>query len=61
MNCLVRYDVGSVIISSQTPIDCWHDIIGVPALADAIFDRVIHIAYQIDFSGDSLCKQRSSS
>jgi hypothetical protein len=56
-----RYDVGSVMITSQIPVDRWHDMIGVPTLADAILDRVIHNAYRIDLSGDSLRKQRSSS
>ena len=56
-----RYDVGSVMITSQIPVDRWHDMIGVPTLADAILDRVIHNAYRIDLSGESLRKQRSSS
>ena len=56
-----RYDAGSVMITSQIPVDRWHDMIGVPTLADAILDRVIHNAYRIDLSGDSLRKQRSSS
>lgn len=37
-----RYDKGSLIITSQIPVDRWHDLIGVPTLADAILDRVIH-------------------
>jgi DNA replication protein DnaC len=56
-----RYDAGSVMITSQIPVDRWHDMIGVPTLADAILDRVIHNAYRIDLSGESLRKQRSSS
>ena len=34
-----RYDKGSLIITSQVPVDRWHDLIGVPTLADAILDR----------------------
>jgi hypothetical protein len=41
-------------------VDGWHDLIGVPTLADAILDRVIHNAYRIDLAGESLCKQPSS-
>ena len=33
---------------------------GIPTLADAILDRVIHNAYRIDLTGESLRKQRSS-
>ncbi len=55
-----RYDKGSLIITSQVPINLWHDLIGVPTLADAILDRVIHNAYRIELAGESLRKQRSS-
>ena len=30
-----RYDKGSLIITSQVPVDRWHDLVGVPTLADA--------------------------
>ena len=56
-----RYDKGSLIITSQVPINRWHELIGVPTLADAILDRVIHNAYRIELSGESLRKRRSSS
>ena len=48
------------MITSQVPVDRWHDMIGVPTLADAILDRVIHNAYRINLSGESMRKQRSS-
>jgi len=54
-----RYDKGSLIITSQVPVARWHDLIGVPTLADAILDRVVHNAYRIELSGDSLRKRRS--
>ena len=53
-----RYDAGSLIITSQVPVDRWHDMIGVPTIADAILDRVVHNAYRIELSGDSLRKRR---
>ena len=56
-----RYDKGSIIITSQVPVDRWHDLIGIPTLADAILDRVIHNAYRIDLAGESLRKRPSSS
>ena len=55
-----RYDAGSLLITSQIPVDRWHDMIGIPTLADAILDRVIHNAYRIDLTGESLRKQRSA-
>jgi DNA replication protein DnaC len=54
-----RYDKGSLIITSQVPVDRWHDMIGIPTLADAILDRVVHNAYRLDLSGESLRKQSS--
>jgi DNA replication protein DnaC len=46
-----RYDVRSTIISSQIPIDKWHDLIGEPTIADAICDRLIHNAHKIKLTG----------
>ncbi len=53
-----RYDARSILITSQLPVDQWYDIIGNPTLADAILDRVVHNAYRIDLSGDSMRKRR---
>ena len=36
------------------------DMIGIPTLADAILDRLVHNAYRIELSGESLRKQRAS-
>jgi len=54
-----RYQTGSLIITSQVPVDRWHDMIGVPTIADAILDRVIHNAYRIDLKGESMRKTRA--
>jgi len=54
-----RYDRGSVLITSQVPIDRWYEIIGNPTLADAILDRVIHNAYRVELAGESLRKNRA--
>ena len=56
-----RYDKGSIVITSQIPVDRWHNLIGVPTLADAILDRVIHNAYRIELAGESLRKRRPPS
>ena len=34
-----RYGRGSTLITSQLPIDKWHDVVGEPTFADAILDR----------------------
>ncbi|HXZ17478.1 MAG TPA: IS21-like element helper ATPase IstB [Roseiarcus sp.] len=56
-----RYDRGSIIITSQVPVARWHDLIGIPTLADAILDRVIHNAYRIELTGESLRRRRPPS
>jgi DNA replication protein DnaC len=42
-----RSGARSTIITTQFPIETWHDIIGDPTLADAICDRLIHNAHKI--------------
>ena len=55
-----RYDTGSLLITSQLPIARWYEIIGDPTLAYAILDRVVHNAYRIELTGDSLRKRRAA-
>jgi DNA replication protein DnaC len=54
-----RYGRRSTIVTSQLPIDKWHEVIGDPTYADAILDRLVHNANRIDLTGDSLRKKRS--
>ena len=56
-----RHGRGSTIITSQVPVDHWHDVIGDPDLADAILDRLVHNAHRIDLAGDSLRRIRPKS
>ena len=37
----------SCILTSQLPIEDWHDYIGDPTLADAILDRILHRSHRI--------------
>ena len=46
----------STIITSQLPIDHWHQYIGDGTLADAICDRILHNAYKINITGESMRK-----
>jgi DNA replication protein DnaC len=49
-----RYGRGSTLITSQLPVDKWHDIIDEPTFADAILDRLVHNAYRLALGGPSL-------
>jgi DNA replication protein DnaC len=52
-----RYNVRSTIVTSQLPVSHWHKAIGDPTLADAILDRLVHNAYQINLKRDSMRKR----
>src|SRR3954466_6925032 len=55
-----RYGRRSPIVTSQVPLELWHQLIGDPTYADAILDRLVHNATRIDLTGDSLRRKRSS-
>ena len=55
-----RYSAGSLIITSQVPIDRWYEIVGNPTLADAILDRVIHNAPTASSSRARACASGAS-
>ena len=56
-----RHGKGSIIITSQVPVNKWHDIIGEKTVADAILDRIIHEAHRLDLKGESLRKKSGTS
>lgn len=53
-----RDGAGSILITSQLPVDKWHDVIGEPTFADAILDRIVHNAYRLELDGESLRKTK---
>ena len=53
-----RYGRRSTILTSQIPVDKWHDVIGDPTYADAILDRLIHNVHRIELTGESLRRTR---
>jgi DNA replication protein DnaC len=52
-----RYGRGSTVVTSQLPLDTWHDYVGEPTLADAILDRLVHRAYKCELKGASRRKE----
>jgi DNA replication protein DnaC len=56
--CDDRYQRRSTILTSQLPVANWHEQIGDPSIADSIMDRLVHNAYRVELSGESIRKQR---
>lgn len=52
-----KYNLSSIIITSQIPVANWHELIGEGAIADAILDRVVHASHRINLRGESLRKK----
>ena len=53
-----RHGLRSTIVTSQLPVEKWHAVVGDPTLADAILDRLVHSAYQLNLKGESMRKKR---
>lgn len=52
-----RVGTRATLITSQLPIENWHDYIGDPTLADAILDRLVHSAHKIHLEGETMRKR----
>lgn len=51
-----RHQRASTVVTSQVPVEQWHEIIGSPTLADAILDRLVHNAHRLQMTGESMRK-----
>jgi DNA replication protein DnaC len=54
-----RHGHRSSVITSQVPVEHWHESIGDPTLADAILDRLVHNAHRLTLSGESMRKRKN--
>jgi DNA replication protein DnaC len=52
-----RHGLSSLIITSQVPVNKWHEVIGEQTIADAILDRIIHESHRVELKGESLRKK----
>jgi DNA replication protein DnaC len=55
-----RHGSASTIITSQLPVEHWHEVIGDPTIADALLDRLVHNAHRINLKGESMRKKKAS-
>jgi len=51
-----RHGCSSTIVTSQLPVEHWHELIANPTIVDAILDRLIHNAHRLILKGDSMRK-----
>ena len=49
-----RNQTRATVITSQFPIETWHEVVGSPTLADAIIERILSRAHRIELQGESL-------
>ena len=54
-----RYQTKSTMITSQLPVKNWKEVIEDPVAFEAIVDRLIHGAINIDLHGESYRKKRA--
>jgi len=55
-----RHGLKSTLVTSQLPVEHWHEQIGDPTLADAILDRLVHSAHKMQLKGDSMRKKKAN-
>jgi DNA replication protein DnaC len=49
-----RYGRRATLVTSQLPIEHWHDVAGDPTFGDAILDRLVNNAHRITLKGGSM-------
>ena len=54
-----RNNKGSIIVTSQIPVNNWYEVIGEKTIADAILDRLVHQSHRIELSGESMRRKRN--
>jgi DNA replication protein DnaC len=55
-----RHGKKSTLLTSQVPVNQWHEVIGEQTIADAILDRIIHDAQRLEIKGESMRKKRTN-
>ncbi|WP_158681371.1 IS21-like element helper ATPase IstB [Pseudoalteromonas sp. T1lg88] len=45
---------GSLLITSQYPVEVWHDTFQDATLADSVLDRIVHNSHKIELKGKSI-------
>lgn len=54
-----RHGLRSTLVTSQLPVESWHEYLDDLTLADAILDRLIHNAHRMNLRGESMRKKKA--
>jgi DNA replication protein DnaC len=54
-----RHGNKSTVVTSQMPVENWHDYIAHPTIADAVLDRLVHNTHKLKIKGPSRRKENA--
>jgi len=54
-----RHGRRATLVTSQLPLEHWHEIIGDATFGDAILDRLVHHAHRIQLKGGSMRRRKA--
>jgi len=54
-----RTGLRATLVTSQLPLEHWHDVVGDATFADAILDRLVHHAHTIHPKGASMRRKKA--
>ena len=54
-----RHGRRSTLVTSQLPIEHWHEYIGEATIADAVLDRLLHGAHRLNLTGESMRRRQA--
>lgn len=52
-----RHSLRSTLVTSQLPVNRWHEYLNDPTIADALLDRLLANAQRLELKGESLRRQ----
>jgi len=55
-----RAGLRSTVITSQLPINAWHEAMGEPTVADAVLDRILAKLHRVELAGESMRRPKDA-
>ena len=54
-----KQQLGSVVVTTQYPVSEWHHQLPDPTIADAIYDRLVHNAFNFNLKGGESMRKKT--